>query len=199
LNQDTKISELLVSDAKGQVRYPLTGARIGSVYSYKADYSAEKYFNENHDLNVVVTKPGEIKIPEALLKLEIGMDLGKIVQINPIYFDLDKWNIRPDAAAELDKIVKLMKEYPNMVVELGSHTDCRASVAYNIKLSDRRAKSSASYIISKGINKSRIYGKGYGESQLVNGCECEGKYAVPCSEEQHQMNRRTEFVIVKLE
>jgi outer membrane protein OmpA-like peptidoglycan-associated protein len=85
-----------------------------------------------------------------------------------------------------------------MVIELGSHTDCRASQAYNMKLSDRRAKSSAAYIVSKGIDKNRITGKGYGESELTNDCECEGNKKSDCSEEQHQLNRRTVFKIVKM-
>jgi len=85
-----------------------------------------------------------------------------------------------------------------MVIELGSHTDCRASYAYNIRLSDNRAKSSAAYIKQRITKPERIYGKGYGETKLVNECECEGKVIVPCTEEQHQMNRRTEFRIIKL-
>jgi outer membrane protein OmpA-like peptidoglycan-associated protein len=121
-----------------------------------------------------------------------------MININPIYFDKDKDFIRPDAAAELDKIVAVMQEYPNMVIELGSHTDCRASQSYNMKLSDRRAKSSAAYIVSKGIDKKRISGKGYGESELTNDCECEGNKKSDCSEEQHQLNRRTVFKIVKM-
>ena len=92
-----------------------------------------------------------------------------------------------------------MNEYADMVVELGSHTDCRATVSYNRSLSDRRAKSSANYIRSRISKPERIYGKGYGESKLKNKCECEGRRAVPCSEEEHQVNRRTEFVIITMD
>ena len=127
-----------------------------------------------------------------------GADLAKIININPIYFDYTKFNIRKDAAIELDKIVKTMNEYPTMVIELGSHTDCRASYESNRILSDKRAKASAAYIISKGIDKSRIYGKGYGESKLLNNCPCEGEIKSTCSEQEHQQNRRTEFVIIKM-
>jgi outer membrane protein OmpA-like peptidoglycan-associated protein len=136
-------------------------------------------------------------IKEELQKLEIGTDIAKIIQINPIYFDLAKSNIRADAAKELDKIVKVMQQNPSMTIELGSHTDCRSSKAYNLSLSDKRAKSSAAYIISKGIAKNRIVGKGYGESILINGCECEGTVKSSCSEIEHQANRRTEFLITK--
>ena len=130
-------------------------------------------------------------------KMEIGADIAKVIEINPIYFDLAKWNIRKDAAFELDKIVKVLQENPSMEIELGSHTDCRSSTSYNITLSGKRAKSSAEYIVSKGITKTRIIGKGYGESKLINHCECEGKKNTPCSEEEHQANRRTEFLITK--
>ena len=110
---------------------------------------------------------------------------------------MDKSNIRPDAEIELNKIVQIMNDNPEIKIELGSHTDCRASKAYNMSLSDRRAKSSAEYIRKRISNPERIYGKGYGESKLVNECECEDKVVTPCSEEQHQENRRTEFRIVQ--
>jgi outer membrane protein OmpA-like peptidoglycan-associated protein len=91
-----------------------------------------------------------------------------------------------------------MNKYPNMVVELGSHTDCRASIKYNETLSDKRAKASAAYIKTKITNPARIYGKGYGESVLLNGCACEGTVKSTCSEEEHQKNRRTEFKIISM-
>ena len=89
-----------------------------------------------------------------------------------------------------------MNKYPNLVIELGSHTDCRGSAVYNQKLSDSRAKSSAAYIASRISNPDRIYGIGYGESKLSNGCACEGAVVSKCNDDQHQMNRRTEFIIV---
>ena len=126
------------------------------------------------------------------------MDLAKIIDIKPIYFDIGKSIIRKDAAMELDKIVQVMNEYPNMFIELGSHTDCRSSSASNLKLSTARAKSSAEYIVKRGINKMRITGKGYGETKLLNNCACEGKQQSDCPEEEHTKNRRTEFVITRL-
>ena len=85
-----------------------------------------------------------------------------------------------------------------MVVELGAHTDCRATKKYNETLSDKRAKASAAYIKSKITNPARIYGKGYGEAILLNGCECEGAVKSNCTEEEHQKNRRTEFKIISM-
>jgi outer membrane protein OmpA-like peptidoglycan-associated protein len=119
-----------------------------------------------------------------------------MIEINPINFDLNKYNIRPDAAIELDKIVEIMNQYPKMVVELGSHTDCRGSRSYNESLSDRRAKASAAYIKERITDPQRIYGKGYGETILLNDCECEGSIQSSCSEEELAINRRTEFKVI---
>ncbi|MNK01955.1 Outer membrane porin F precursor [compost metagenome] len=91
-----------------------------------------------------------------------------------------------------------MKDYPAMVIELGSHTDCLGSIASNEKLSYNRAKASAAYIKARIPNPERISGKGYGESKLKNGCRCEGPVKSTCSEVEHQENRRTEFIIMKM-
>ena len=121
--------------------------------------------------------------------------IGKAIKIDNIYFDLGKFNIRPDAAIELDKVVQLMKNNSQIIIELSSHTDCRGVAAANLALSDKRAKSSTAYIISKGIDKNRIKGKGYGEGKLLNNCACEGKKTSTCSEDEHAQNRRTEFKV----
>jgi len=113
------------------------------------------------------------------------------VNINTIYFDFDKFNIRKDAAKELDKVVQVMNEYPELMIEAGSHTDSRGPDKYNMKLSEKRAKATVDYIVSKGIDAGRITYQGYGETQLVNECS-NGK---KCSREAHQLNRRTEFKI----
>jgi outer membrane protein OmpA-like peptidoglycan-associated protein len=171
--------------------------------SYNFVVSKENYITSFMTYNQVLDRVGEfvviIKLENMLKNLSPGDDLAKHFDINPIYFDFDKSNIRPDAAIELDKIVQIMNTYPSMIVELGSHTDCRASNAYNLALSDRRAKSSAQYIRQRISNPERIFGKGYGEHKLVNECECEGNLVVPCTEEQHQMNRRTEFIIIRFD
>lgn len=121
--------------------------------------------------------------------------VGKSIKVENIYFDVAKWNIKSDAAIELDKLVQLMKDNPDIIIELSSHTDCRGKASANLALSDKRAKSSASYIISKGIAKTRIKGKGYGESKLLNSCACEGKVNSTCSENEHAQNRRTEIKV----
>lgn len=133
-----------------------------------------------------------------LTKIEEGeTDLNDIIDINPIYFDLNSSIIREDAAEELDKVVELMQDNPKLIIELRAHTDTRASDEYNVWLSDRRAKSSAEYIISQGIDKSRITGKGFGESELIITDEEIEKAATDEEKERlHQKNRRTEFVFV---
>jgi hypothetical protein len=119
---------------------------------------------------------------------------GDLIVMEDIYYDLDKYNIRPDAARVLDKLLKLMNDYPGMKIELRSHTDSRASAGYNLSLSDKRAKSAAQYLYSKGIARDRVRGKGYGETMLLNRCSD----GVPCSEAEHQRNRRTEFKIMEI-
>lgn len=120
----------------------------------------------------------------------VGNDL--LVNINTIYFDFDKYNIRPDAATELDKVIEVMQKYPELKIHAASYTDSRGSTRYNKRLSEKRAKSSVEYIISKGIDPGRLTSEGLGESDPVNGC-VDG---VECTEEQYQENRRTNFKVV---
>lgn len=117
-----------------------------------------------------------------------------VIQIDNIYYDYKKFDIRPDAALELDKIVTILNKYPNMRIELRSHTDSRGNDNFNLKLSDDRANSAALYIISKGIDSKRIIAKGYGEKELLNKC----KNGAKCDEKEHEVNRRTEFKILSL-
>jgi outer membrane protein OmpA-like peptidoglycan-associated protein len=141
---------------------------------------------------IIDTLPPDGKLENIYLE---KIEIGKAIVIEKIYFDFDQSYIRPDAAIELDKIVTLLNENPDIIIELGSHTDCRGSYEYNIGLSDRRAKSSAAYIVSKGIPAYRITGKGYGETQMFINCPCEGSVTSNCTEAEHQLNRRTEFKV----
>ena len=110
-----------------------------------------------------------------------------------IYYDLDKWQIRPDAAIELDEVVQILKDNPRIKIEMSAHTDSREGQGYNLRLSQRRAQAAVDYLISKGISAGRLKAKGYGKIRLLNRC----KDGVICSEEEHQLNRRTEFKILK--
>ena len=194
----TNKSKKITTPVSGDFREALFGKKLNDRGSYNLVLQKEGYFSKTVTYNTLFDKPGQYDI-HAILDLGLDpevKDLSEMVQINPINFDLNKYVIRPDAAKELDKIVDVMNKYPNMVVELGSHTDCRASKAYNMKLSDNRAKASAEYIKKKITNPSRIYGKGYGESRLLNNCACEGPVKSDCPEEEHEKNRRTEFKVI---
>lgn len=122
------------------------------------------------------------------------IELFKPIVLENIFYDFDEWFIRPDAAVELDKLVKLLKDNPEIDIELGSHTDARGSDRYNQRLSDRRAHAAIKYMIERGINADRLTWKGYGESVPVNECIND----VICTEEEHQENRRTEFQVTKI-
>ncbi len=136
---------------------------------------------------------GTIEVPLPLKR--IGPcppnDLGCKLNLQPIYFDFDKSNIRPDAEIELAKILAAMREYPELIIHIESHTDSRGSDSYNMSLSERRAQSTLTWLVGKGIDRNRLTAKGYGESQLVNKCS----NGVPCTAEEHQLNRRSMFII----
>ena len=160
-------------------------------------FSAEQTLALNSQKEVVAEvrlTPMPVEEKKEEKKIDVGTDLAKVLQIENIYFDYNKSNIRKDAAIQLAKIVAIMKEHPTMKVDVRLHTDSRGSDKYNLALSERRAKSTVKWITSRGIKKNRISGKGYGETQLVNDCAND----VPCTEEQHQANRRSEFIIISM-
>ena len=113
------------------------------------------------------------------------------IELENIYFDLDKWTIKPDAARRLDVLVDLLKKYPKMEVELGAHTDSRSSDDYNLRLSDNRAKAALEYMVANNIDINRLTSKGYGESRPLVNC------GNNCSEDEYAINRRVEFIIVR--
>ena len=155
----------------------------------------EKY--ETAEVNVTVGKDEvvyEILLNPRQVAIKKGMDLAKVFEIKEIKFDYNKADIRPDAAVELTKIVEVMREYPKMKIDIRSHTDSRGADSYNLKLSDRRAKATLEWIVKQGIDRKRLKAKGYGETRLVNGCS----NGVPCTEEEHQENRRSEFIVVAM-
>jgi outer membrane protein OmpA-like peptidoglycan-associated protein/tetratricopeptide (TPR) repeat protein len=190
------------TDEKGSIEKALENVNIGSTLKLDVSLSKEGFLSKNQSVELTIKTPGMIKLHELLDvnmgKVDVGIDLSSLIEIKPIYFDLGKFTIRKDAAIELDKIVKIMNENPTMEIELGSHTDCRGSFSSNSTLSDNRAKASADYIKKRISNPNRIYGKGYGESKLKIDCPCEGTIKSSCSEDDHQQNRRTEFIIMKM-
>lgn len=123
---------------------------------------------------------------------EVVVETNQPIRLNNIYYDYDDDKILPDAEEDLNYLDTLMKKYPDMVIELSSHTDARGNDDYNLKLSQRRAESAKKYLVSKGIKESRIKAVGYGETVLLNEC----KNGVKCSDAEHRVNRRTEFKIL---
>lgn len=189
---DMELIKKITTGMDGSYSFEVECGKSYTVKSEKQDYLPK-------EAQVVIPKQsGETKLPIAQVKpeptIKVGTDLAKEFKIEQIYFDLAKYNIRPDAAIELDKIVKFMKEYPTSKIDVRTHTDCRASGKYNMTLSNNRAKSVMEYIVKSGIDASRLTGRGYGETRLVNKC-ADG---VKCTEEEHQQNRRSEFIITEL-
>ncbi len=193
IDKDSNVINSTVSDDEGNYKFESTSCEDQYIVrGIKEDYNGdEKLFNTP---NVSGTVSNNLYLELAKKPLKVGDDLAKVLDLNPIYFDFDRFNIRRDAALELEKVVAVLNEYPAMFIDVRSHTDSRARDAYNEKLSEKRNKSTIAYLIDQGINSSRLTGRGYGESQLVNGCS----NGVDCSEEEHQLNRRSEFIIVKM-
>jgi outer membrane protein OmpA-like peptidoglycan-associated protein len=193
----------IIKGQNGSVDITIKGGE--SPYSYKWNNGSltEDLANvQKGEYSVIVTdiKGRKLELKATLTEpiLKVGSDIATLIALKPIYYDMGKFEIRKDAAQELDKIIKIMNENPEMVVELGSHTDCRSSKDYNQKLSQKRANSAVSYIQKQIKNPKRITGKGYGESKLKINCPCEGKVMPTCPEEDHAKNRRTEFLILSM-
>ncbi|NLP57872.1 OmpA family protein [Lutibacter sp. B1] len=191
INEKGVVLESTIAD-----KYATFSFKVNCNTAYKVVGSKQDYIED-----MVTFTTSNVNELELALNLNLGTNefvnvRGMLmININPIYFDLDKSFIRQDAAIEIEKVVRIMKKYPKLKIDLGSHTDSRAHDKYNQDLSDRRAKSTIDWIIERGIDPSRITGKGYGETELVNKCAND----VPCTEAEHQLNRRTEFVIVNPE
>ncbi|OHT47037.1 OmpA family protein [Flavobacterium tructae] len=191
-SDSNKVIATTNSDSNGSYTFPV---ECGATYFLRAE--KEKYYTKEESITIS-NKNGRTNLSIALEKSDclvtIGDDLGKCFGIKMIYFDLDKSNIRTEAALDLEKILDVLNQYPNMKLDIRSHTDSRATFKYNEALSDRRAKSTIQWLIKNGIAPQRLTGKGYGETELVNKCSD----GVPCTEEEHQMNRRSEFIITAL-
>ena len=187
-----KIKET-TSDAEG--KYEFTEVECGKKYYVRA--SLEEYTTK--EVPVTIGKETgktelNIELKSEGCKVKIGDDLADCFKINIIYFDLDKWNIRPDAAIDLAKLLDVLEQNPSMKINIRSHTDSRASDKYNDVLSKNRAKSTKDWLIKNGIAASRLTSEGLGEKELVNKCSD----GVECSEAEHQLNRRSEFIITAL-
>ena len=199
---DTKISlfdsefnlvNTAVTDPSGIYTFGVECGKTYNVRAAKIDYTTKE-----QKITIPMVNKGKTDLPFALekeaCKVAVGDDLGKCFGIKMIYFDLDKYNIRPEAALDLEKILDVLNQNPTMKLDIRSHTDSRASFQYNEVLSDNRAKSTINWLVKNGVAPDRLSGKGYGETQLVNQCADD----VKCTEDEHQLNRRSEFIISDL-
>ncbi|NAY92565.1 OmpA family protein [Muricauda sp. JGD-17] len=148
---------------------------------------AEEYLNRSYGKPHII----DFYLERDVVTGGFGDDLAKLLQLSTIYFDLNKYNIRPDAEIEIQKVIVAMEKYPSLKIKVNSHTDSRGNDAYNKWLSQKRAESTVNYMVSKGISRDRLLGEGFGETRLVNECA----NGIPCSKEKHQLNRRSEFII----
>ena len=187
-----QIIEQLIAGADGSFSFPLDCTKAYCVRGSKLNYGFdEECFTTNAQLELGLDISLEI---ESLDDPKIGDDLNSVLGLLPIYFDLDKDYIRTDAQIELQKVVAFMKRYPKVKIDVRSHTDSRNTDEYNMDLSTRRNAETIAYLVKfGGIAQERLTGKGYGESELTNRCSD----GVDCEEGLHQLNRRSEFIIVQ--
>lgn len=179
-----KVIEEVSTEDNGAYTFDVHCNKTYSIVGTKTDYKEDK--------KTITTSDEDEKVNTLNLSL-VPLIWDNQIVINPIFFDFDKWNIRTDAQYELENIVDVMRKHPQMVIKIESHTDSRGSDRYNLKLSDQRAKSTRDYLLSRGVAPERITSAiGYGETQLLNKCA----NGVPCTEEEHQLNRRSYFYIL---
>jgi len=177
-----------ITNSKGEYTLSLDCNQGNFVRALKEGYvPSEEYLGRSYGKPRIV----DFYLERDLVTGGFGDDLAKLLQLSTIYFDLNKFNIRPDAEIEIQKVVVAMEKYPSLKIKVNAHTDSRGNDAYNLWLSQKRAQSTVAYMISKGISADRLEGEGFGEERLMNECE----NGVRCSNEKHQLNRRSEFII----
>ncbi|WP_420398996.1 OmpA family protein [Flagellimonas sp.] len=188
IDEENKEVSSTLTDSQGNYVLSLDCSKGNFVRASRDGYvPAEEYLNKSY---------GKPRIVDFYLERDVvtggfGDDLAKLLQLSTIYFDLNKYNIRPDAEIEIQKVIVAMEKYPSLKIKVNSHTDSRGNDAYNLWLSQKRAESTVNYMISKGIAAERLQGEGFGEKRLVNNCS----NGVRCSSDEHQLNRRSEFII----
>ncbi|MBL7951624.1 MAG: OmpA family protein [Flavobacteriales bacterium] len=196
--KDTRDGAILFvgeTDERGISQGQIPDRRYGDDMNLEVTFTKDGYFKKVSfvDFRILMFLEQTLTGPEGqtLSAVAAGVDIAKAMNLRPIYFDFREAKIRTDAMGELDLVAEVMRVDPAMKIDLRSHTDSRASDEYNQSLSQRRADSTREYLIQQGIDGSRITAHGYGERELVNRC-ADG---MTCSEEEHQLNRRTEFIV----
>ena len=179
----------LVTDENGYYEVETNKFMTYSITAKKEGYDTDRKLSKAN----LDTQQIDFQLQSNKVAITTGMDLAKVLNIPMIYFDFDKSNIRLDAQVELQKVIAVLNEYPQLKLNIRSHTDSRGNDAYNKALSQRRAASTFNYLISNGIESNRLKSEGLGETELVNNCS----NGVSCSEAEHQKNRRSEFIVME--
>jgi outer membrane protein OmpA-like peptidoglycan-associated protein len=180
---DTLALDTITIGATGTYMMPLQANKTYLTIALKEGYSrmTEKFSTNN---------PNE-KVHSRDFKL-FKLEKNTTVKVDNIYYDYNSAVLKPESAAELNKLLAILRDNPSMRIELGSHSDSRGSDPYNLTLSEKRAKSAVDYLIGQGVAKERMVSKGYGETVLLNRCDD----GVTCTDEEHAVNRRTEFKVL---
>ncbi|MEM1340156.1 MAG: OmpA family protein [Bacteroidota bacterium] len=190
IDEENKEVASTITDSKGEYLLSLDCSKGNFVRALMEGYIPSEEF--------LPASYGKPRIVDFYLERDVvtggfGDDLAKLLQLSTIYFDLNKFDIRPDAEIEIQKVIVAMEKYPSLKIKVNAHTDSRGADAYNLWLSQKRAESTVEYMVSKGISRDRLLGEGFGEKLLLNECE----NGVSCSREKHQLNRRSEFIILE--
>ena len=218
LDCKTDITGIVKDQESGQ---PLAGARViissgneqvsetvseadGS-FSLEGDCKEEQYklvvtkddYDEGNEILTVVgatdTENVEIALEKSIKRAAPGTDLVKFLNLQPVYFDLNKADIRPDASRTLTAVIAYTKQFPDMKIEVQSHTDAKASDRYNMALSQKRAENTVTYLIANGVQEGAVTGRGFGKTKLINDCNTDKG----CTEQKQQENRRSEFIVIQ--
>lgn len=187
---DKKLIKSINADADARFEFEPDCDTIIVIRAEKEGYTPQEKTlttpNTSSTLNEVLA------LEKTLKETPLGVDIGKILDLNPIYFNFDQYTIRADAEIELAKVLAYMESYPQALIDIRSHTDSRGDDSYNLTLSENRNAATKAWLISRGIDSARLTGQGYGETRLVNSCS----NGVSCTSQQHQLNRRSEFILM---
>jgi outer membrane protein OmpA-like peptidoglycan-associated protein len=198
-NRKTKKDSIVYSNSSGKFNFPISSDSKYKLLAEKNDYFVLSYNISTRGRTLskvfnVVFEMEEIILNKAIKIDDDAATESENTRVKNIYYDFDKWDIRNDAIIELDRLVSLFRDNPNLIIEISAHTDSRGSDEYNMKLSQKRADAVVAYLVDRGVNPDMLIAKGYGESQPVNKCV----NGVKCTEEEYQENRRSEFKVIAI-
>ncbi len=190
INEDNKEESTTLTDSNGNYEVYVNCSEGNFIRAFMDGYIPSESYLAKSDASPEVI---DFYLERDTVSAGFGDDLAKLLQLSTIYFDLNKYDIRPDAEVEIQKIIAAMEKYPSLKLKVNSHTDSRGKDAYNLWLSQKRAESTVGYMVLKGISEDRLQGEGFGETKLVNNCGNNSK----CSSKEHDLNRRSEFIIME--